>query len=101
STEAALLGRVKRAIADGRHLTAVYADQEYEHGLDSSIPVATFAWFEKLVNVGGGRLLPGHLITWLAVRPTHRRRGRRRTPMTPDLAAAKAPGYPSASVPAA
>ena len=74
STDKALVGRVKRAIADGRKLTAVYADQEFGHGLDSSIPVATFAWFEKLVNVGGGRLVPGHLITWITVRPTHRRR---------------------------
>lgn len=76
STDDALKNRVERAIADGRNLTAVYAKQEYEHALDASVPVATFAWFEKLVNVGGGRLVPGHLITWVTVRPTHRRRGR-------------------------
>nr|WP_216656980.1 GNAT family N-acetyltransferase [Brevibacterium sp. CT2-23B] len=98
STDAALVGRVKRAIADGRKLTAVYADQEFGHGLDSSIPVATFAWFEKLVNVGGGRLVPGHLITWITVRPTHRRRGLLRSLMTTDLAEAKAAGYPFAAL---
>ena len=98
STDKALVNRVQRAIADGRKLTAVYADQEFEHGLDSSIPVATFAWFEKLVNVGGGRLVPGHLITWITVRPTHRRRGLLRSLMTTDLAEAKAAGYPFAAL---
>jgi predicted N-acetyltransferase YhbS len=98
STDKALKARVERAIADGRNLTAVYADQEYAHGLDSSIPVATFAWFEKLVNVGGGRLVPGHLITWITVRPTHRRRGLLRSMMTTDLAEAKAGGYPFAAL---
>lgn len=98
STEPALKHRVERAIADGRNLTAVYADQEFAHALDSTIPVATFAWFEKLVNVGGGRLVPGHLITWVTVRPTHRRRGLLRSLMTTDLAEAKAGGYPFAAL---
>lgn len=98
STEDALKNRVERAIADGRNLTAVYAQQEYKHALDASIPVATFAWFEKLVNVGGGRLVPGHLITWVTVRPTHRRRGLLRSLMTTDLAEAKAEGYPFAAL---
>ena len=98
STEDALKNRVQRAIDDGRNLTAVYADQEYEYALDANIPVATFAWFEKLVNVGGGRLVPGHLITWVTVRPTHRRRGLLRSLMTTDLAEAKADGYPFAAL---
>lgn len=98
STDDALKNRVQRAIDDGRNLTAVYARQEYEHALDTSIPVATFAWFEKLVNVGGGRLIPGHLITWVTVRPTHRRRGLLRSLMTTDLAEAKADGYPFAAL---
>ena len=98
STDDALKNRVQRAIDDDRNLTAVYATQEYEHALDASIPVATFAWFEKLVNVGGGRLIPGHLITWVTVRPTHRRRGLLRSLMTTDLAEAKADGYPFAAL---
>lgn len=98
STEAALKSRVQRAIDDGRHLTAVYADSEYEYALGADIPVATFAWFDKLVNVGGGRLVPAHLITWVTVRPTHRRRGLLRSMMTTDLAEAKAAGYPFAAL---
>ncbi len=98
STDEALKKRVQRAIDDDRRLTAVYAESEYEYALDSGIPVATFAWFEKLVNVGGGRLVPAHLITWVTVRPTHRRRGLLRSMMTTDLAEAKAAGYPFAAL---
>ncbi len=98
STEEGLRKRVQRAIDDGRVLTAVYAEREFEHAIDPEVPVATFAWFEKLVNVGGGRLIPGHLITWVTVRPTHRRRGLLRSLMTTDLAEAKAGGYPFAAL---
>ncbi len=98
STEESLKKRAQRAIADGRVLTAVYAEREFEHAIDPDVPVATFAWFEKLVNVGGGRLVPGHLITWVTVRPTHRRRGLLRSLMTSDLAEAKAAGYPFAAL---
>jgi predicted acetyltransferase len=98
STDAALKARVQRAIDDDRRLTAVYADNEYDYALDDDIPVATFAWFEKLVNVGAGRLVPAHLITWVTVRPTHRRRGLLRSMITTDLAEAKAAGYPFAAL---
>ncbi|GAA1643431.1 MULTISPECIES: GNAT family N-acetyltransferase [Brevibacterium] len=98
STDAALKARVQRAIDDDRRLTAVYADNEYDYALDADIPVATFAWFEKLVNVGAGRLVPAHLITWVTVRPTHRRRGLLRSMITTDLAEAKAAGYPFAAL---
>lgn len=98
STDDSLKKRAERAIADDRVLTAVYADREFELAIDADVPVATFAWFEKLVNVGGGRLVPGHLITWVTVRPTHRRRGLLRSLMTTDLAEAKAAGYPFAAL---
>src|SRR5699024_11088294 len=98
STDTALVNRVKRAIADGRNLTAVYADREYDHGLDSSTLAATVAWFEKLVNVGGGRLVPVPLIPWIPVGPTHRPDGRLPSLMTTDLAEAKAGGCPFAAL---
>lgn len=88
--------KVRRSLADGRHFTAAYVDRQPEHALDPEIPVATFAHFDKPVNVGGGTLTAGHLITWVTVRPTHRRRGLLRALMTQNLAWAHAQGYPFA-----
>ncbi|GAA2104012.1 GNAT family N-acetyltransferase [Brevibacterium salitolerans] len=90
--------RVERSRADGRVFTAVYADKTPQHALDASIPVATFAHFEKTVHVGGGRLVPAHLITWVTVRPTHRRRGLLRSMMTANLVRAHSEGYPFAAL---
>ncbi|WP_029090015.1 GNAT family N-acetyltransferase [Brevibacterium album] len=90
--------RAERAIADGRIFTAAYADNAPHLALDPSIPVATFAHFEKTVNVGGGRLVPAHLITWVTVRPTHRRRGLLRSLMTANLVGAHEAGYPFAAL---
>jgi len=97
-TDERLVHRVENAITDGRKLTAVYADRAPSHALSAEIPVATFAHFEKRTNVGGGRLVPAHLITWITVRPTHRRRGLLRSLMTSDLTQAKADGYPFAAL---
>ena len=93
-----LLRLAERSIADGRHLTAAYPSKAPVGGLDPSVPVATFAHFEKQVNVGGGRLVPAHLITWVTVRPTHRRRGLLRTMMTANLQQAADAGYPFAAL---
>lgn len=93
-----LLQRVNRAIADDRVFTAAYTQESYDHALDSDIPVATFAHFEKNVNVGGGKLIPAHLITWVTVRPTHRRRGLLRRLMTENLSNAADAGYPFAAL---
>lgn len=93
-----LLGRVKRAVADKRVFTAAYADSTLDHALSADIPVATFAHFEKDVNVGGGTLIPAHLITWVTVRPTHRRRGLLRRLMTDNLTHAHDAGYPFAAL---
>lgn len=93
-----LLKRTQRAIADERVFTSVYADQAPQSALPPEIPVATFAHFEKTVNVGSGRLIPAHLITWVTVRPTHRRRGLLRSMMTANLAKAAEAGYPFAAL---
>ena len=93
-----LLKRTQRAIADERVFTAVYADSAPALALDPMIPVATFAHFEKTMNVGGGVLVPAHLITWVTVRPTHRRRGLLRSMMTANLAKAAEAGYPFAAL---
>lgn len=93
-----LLKRTQRAIADGRVFTSVYADSAPALALPPEIPVATFAHFEKTMNVGEGRLVPAHLITWVTVRPTHRRRGLLRTMMTENLARAADAGYPFAAL---
>jgi len=90
--------RTERAIADERVFTSVYADHAPQFALPPAIPVATFAHFEKTVNVGGGRLVPAHLITWVTVRPTHRRRGLLRSMMTANLARASESGYPFAAL---
>lgn len=94
----ALVKKARRTIADKRVLTAVYADQNLPYAYEPHTPVATFAHFEKKMNVGGGRLIPTHLITWVTVRPTHRRRGLLRSLMTANLTEAKAAGYPLAAL---
>jgi predicted acetyltransferase len=50
------------------------------------------------MNVGEGHLVPAHLITWVTVRPTHRRRGLLRSMMTENLARAAEAGYPFAAL---
>ncbi len=64
----------------------------------SSIPVATFASWDASLNVGGGRVLPAHLISDVTVSPTHRRRGLTRRLMSEDLADAVARGVPLAAL---
>ncbi|MFJ7749481.1 GNAT family N-acetyltransferase [Arthrobacter sp. NPDC097144] len=54
--------------------------------------MATYATMVDSLNVGGGRLLPAHLVTAVTVRPTHRRRGVLRAMMTRDLRRAKDAG---------
>jgi predicted acetyltransferase len=62
-----------------------------------TIPVATFASFDKTLNVGG-RLLPLRMITDVTVSPTHRRRGLMRRLMTEDLQDAVDRGLPVAAL---
>ena len=93
------LSRVSEGlVADAQTLTGVYATRRQAASLAAEYPVATFASFEKTLNVGGGRMLPAHLISSVTVRPTHRRRGLLRRMMTDDLAVAKANGYAIAAL---
>lgn len=61
-------------------------------------PVGTFTSWQQQVNVGGGRLLPLHMITDVTVAPTHRRRGLLRRLMGEDLAEAADRGLPLAAL---
>jgi predicted acetyltransferase len=70
---------------DGRVLTAVYDDAERPGVWDPAVPVATYATMQNTLNVGGGTLLPAHLVTAVTVRSTHRRRGILRRLITEDL----------------
>lgn len=83
---------------DGRRLLGVYDDDAPAPSLDSSIPVATFAEFNKTLNTGAGRMLESHLITVVTVRPSHRRRGILRRMMTDSLDRARAAGLPMAAL---
>lgn len=78
--------RFRRAVrADKTRLRSVT-------GTDADLPdhpVATFDSFDKLVNVGGGRLASANLISEVTVRATHRRHGLLRAMMTRDLTEAK------------
>ena len=84
--DASVLRDVERAVADGRQLTSVVPRSPRDGSLEAQgVPVATFASFVKSLNVGGGHLLPAHLIAGVTVQPTHRRRGLLRRMMTADL----------------
>lgn len=60
--------------------------------------VATLCSWEGRLNVGGGRLLPLHMVSDVTVAPTHRRRGLTRRLLTQDLAEAKSAGRPLAGL---
>lgn len=93
------LSRVSEGlVTDGQALTGAYAKHRRDASLPAEYPVATFASFEKTINVGGGAMLPAHLISSVTVRPTHRRRGLLRRMMTDDLATASANGYAIAAL---
>ncbi|WAP53222.1 GNAT family N-acetyltransferase [Arthrobacter sp. ATA002] len=83
---------------DGRVLTGVYDDESPDGAWDAAIPVATYATMVNTLNVGGGQLLPAHLVTCVTVRATHRRRGILRRMITADLAAAQESGLAVAAL---
>ncbi|MCG2624294.1 GNAT family N-acetyltransferase [Arthrobacter sp. I2-34] len=70
---------------DARVLTAVYDDTVRPGVWDPAVPVATYATMQNTINIGGGVLLPAHLVTAVTVRATHRRRGILRRLITEDL----------------
>ncbi|WP_378144537.1 GNAT family N-acetyltransferase [Cnuibacter sp. UC19_7] len=88
----------RNLVADGRQLTGVYIDEPLPGSYGTEVPVATFADFEDTINVGGGRLLPAHLIASVTVRPTHRRRGLLRRMMTESLDRARERGLALAAL---
>jgi predicted acetyltransferase len=71
--------------SEGRVLSAAYTSESLPGAWDASRPVATYAAFDKPLNVGGGNFLDTHLIADLTVRATHRRRGLMRTLLSADL----------------
>jgi predicted acetyltransferase len=83
---------------DGRILWGAYATAAPEGAWDPEYPVATYATHRKTLNVGGGKLLPAHLITAVTVRGTHRRRGLLRRMISADLARAKTDGMAIAAL---
>lgn len=74
-------------------LTGAYPAETPTGAWDVDAPVATFGDFVKTINIGPGRLLPAHLITFVTVRPTHRRRGLLRRMMSHNLDQAVAAGH--------
>jgi predicted acetyltransferase len=97
-TESSLVRVSEGLVSDGQTLAGAYARSRQEASLPAEYPVATFASFPKSLNVGGGRMLPAHLISSVTVRPTHRRRGLLRRMMTDDLANAAAEGFAVAAL---
>ncbi|KGN39609.1 GNAT family N-acetyltransferase [Knoellia subterranea] len=63
--------------------------------LASPIPVATFGYFDKVLNTGSS-MLPVRMISDVTVSPTHRRRGLMRRLMTDHLDEAVRDGLPIA-----
>jgi predicted acetyltransferase len=87
-----------RLAKDSQVLTGAYPPVHRDSSLPADYPVATFASFEKTINVGSGRLVPSHLISSVTVRPTHRRQGLLRRMMTQSLTTAHAAGLPIAAL---
>ena len=85
--------QARQSVLDKRVFTAVYQESSAPYGYPPAIPVATFAHFTKDMNVGLGHMLPVHLITWVTVRPSHRRRGILRSLMTENLLEARRQGF--------
>jgi len=83
---------------DDRVLTGVHDPTASRSGWAADHPVATFATLRKTLNVGGGRLIPAHLIADVTVLATHRGRGLLRRMMEDDLGRAAADGLPVAAL---
>jgi predicted acetyltransferase len=66
----------------------------------SAVPVATYASFDKPINVGREQL-PARLVTMVTTSPTHLRRGLLRRLIEDDLSDAVAQGLPLAALTAA
>lgn len=97
-------GRVDEAFRDG-WLEHVRTDGAVLRGVwpvstrvaARDLPVATYASFDKTINVGGA-MVPLRMITDVTVAPTHRRRGLLRALITDDLQDAVDRGQPLAAL---
>ncbi|MCS5729190.1 GNAT family N-acetyltransferase [Herbiconiux moechotypicola] len=83
---------------DRKRFTSVLQREPLAGSLGADAPVATFASFDRTLQVGGAEPLPAHLISNVTVRPTHRRRGVLRAMMTESLGWAAAEGYAVAAL---
>ncbi|GGF01435.1 GNAT family N-acetyltransferase [Mycetocola zhadangensis] len=97
-TDEAVSRAAIRLERDDQALTGAYPVVRRASSLPAEYPVATFASFEKTVNVGSGRLVPAHLISSVTVRPTHRRKGLLRRMMTDSLTRAHEAGLALAAL---
>jgi len=83
---------------DGRVLTGIHDASATAPGWGADRPVATYATMRKSLNVGGGRVIPAHLVADVTVRPTHRRQGLMRRMVVDDLRQAAESGLPVAAL---
>lgn len=88
----------EEACADRWTLRGFHDTEQPGEALSQDYPVATYASFQKDMNIGAAEPLPTHMITEVTVRPTHRRRGILRRMMTDDLAEAKKNGLALAAL---
>jgi predicted acetyltransferase len=84
--------------ADERTLTGAYAASSPSGAWPADRPVATYAAFDKTLNVGNGELVRAHLIGGVTVRSTYRRRGIMRAMLETDLRRAAGDGIPIAAL---
>lgn len=82
--------------ADGAVLDAASPESARPGALQA--PVATFADYGKPLTIAEGRELEAHLVAYVTVRPTHRRRGLLRQLMERSLARAVEAGRPLAAL---
>jgi predicted acetyltransferase len=86
--------RADRRVLSGAYQTGPVAG----YALGADVPVATFAAFDKTLNIGFGRMLDTRLVTAVTVRTSHRRRGLLRRMMAEELALARREGLAMAAL---
>lgn len=97
-----LLGRIAEVyVEDSRRLSGAYTPRTLPGVWPAELPVATYATFDKKLNVGGGRQITARLVAGVTVRANHRRRGLMRQLVEGDLKAAAADGIPICALHAA
>ena len=100
-TQAQLDRGAAKFVENSWTLWGVYEPSASADSWPAAGPVATYATFDRDLNVGGGRNLLAHLVAGVTVRTTHRRRGIMRRLVESDLRTAAAAGIPIAALYAA